>query len=144
MNISRRPWPRGETYAGFFRSKTHGPVRIELRNSRDVYPPLQAAPFNAPSDVLLKTLAELDQLQRDMDSISGIPAHLMGGPSAQHKAECDCAEWYGAKCQWPDCEGGNNSMRRELVPPGRPAIFGLFDIASGRAIRDRLTRKRST
>lgn len=141
MNISRRPWPRGETYAGFFRSKTHGPVRIELRNSRDVYPPLKAAPFNAPSDVLLKTLAELEQLQRDMDSISGIPDLMRGGPSPQHKAECDCAEFNGGECQWPACEG---SMRRELVPPGNPAFFGLFDIASGRAIRDRLTRKRST
>lgn len=141
MNISRRAWPKGETYAGFFRSKTHGPVRIEIRNNRDVYPTLTAAPFQPPSAVLMKTLAELEQLQRDMESISGLPSHLVGGPSPQHKAECDCAEFHGGKCQWPACEG---SMYRELVPPGGPAFFGLFDIASGRAIRDRLTRKRST
>ena len=122
MNISRRAWPKGETYAGFFRSKTHGPVRIEIRHGRDPYPtaapaPLVAGFFPVTTGTVIK------------------------GPSPQHKAECDCAEFHGGKCQWPACEG---SMYRELVPPGGPAFFGLFDIASGRAIRDRLTRKRST
>lgn len=26
------------------------------------------------------------------------------GPSPQHRAECDCKEFYGDKCIWPKCE----------------------------------------
>lgn len=25
------------------------------------------------------------------------------GPSPQHRAECDCKEFYGEKCLWPKC-----------------------------------------
>jgi len=28
----------------------------------------------------------------------------MNGPSPQHRAECDCKEFYGGKCIWPECK----------------------------------------
>jgi hypothetical protein len=31
---------------------------------------------------------------------------LWAGPSPQHKAECDCAEFSGGKCLWPACAAG--------------------------------------
>jgi hypothetical protein len=88
-------------------------VRIELRRSRDCYPALQAVSFKPPSPALLKTLAELEQLRADVDAISGMQ-------NAQ-----------------------DESMRCELVPPPGPSFFGLFDIATGNAIRARLTRQHS-
>lgn len=29
----------------------------------------------------------------------------MCGPSAQHRAECDCREFHGKPCIWPKCDG---------------------------------------
>lgn len=34
----------------------------------------------------------------------------MNEPSPQHRAECDCREFYGEACRWPECEG----MRPEV------------------------------
>lgn len=35
------------------------------------------------------------------------------GPSPQHKAECDCKEFYGDVCIWPKCEVSVNPNPKE-------------------------------
>jgi hypothetical protein len=157
MSIFKRRWPKGEQFAGFFKVERQplkkARIRIQFDRDRDAYPVVPVAPFQ-PSAVLAATLEELQQLQRDMERISGIPAcgdytedkevpgycwgctqqksahspeaiaGACGGPSPQHRAECDCPEIHGSgKCQWPACEG---VMRRELLPPPSDHMLARF------------------
>jgi hypothetical protein len=139
MNISRRRWPRGELYAGFFKNGRETATRIELSNFRDPYPTLRRAPelaaagspaamtaiaIESPSEALLLTLADVKKM---VDQI-------LERPSAQHKAKCNCTEFYGGVCQWPKCGKPYEGLTFE----------GVYDIATGKAIRTRLTRKHST
>jgi hypothetical protein len=125
MSIFKRRWPKGEGYAGFFKTPLKkARIRIQFDRDHDAYPVVPVAPFQ-PSTVLVATLEELQQLQQDMERISGFPPHMVGrAPSPQHRAECDCPEIHGSgKCQWPACEG---VMRRELLPPPSDHMLARF------------------
>lgn len=44
---------------------------------------------------------------------NSIPSSGKSSPSPQHRAECDCREFHGEECIWPDCEGMRPEAHRK-------------------------------
>lgn len=55
-------------------------------------------------------------------------------PSAQHKAECDCREFYGQACLWPAC--GSYEARAERERVRAPNTITVTPWASGQSMQE--------
>lgn len=66
----------------------------------------------------------LDGKLVDMERVD--PPEARSGPSAQHRAECDCAEFTGGRCEWPRCDPA-----RKVVDPPEPAPPGTGNSSGG-------------
>lgn len=97
------PWPTHghEVTRGFFRALTRPrqAVRIELRPT--YFPGQHSYAEPRRFVVFTATSGMPDAIKPEFEGRRWAPVQS----SAQHKAECDCAEFYGGKCKWPKCGG---------------------------------------